>query len=177
MVFFRTLGRASGAMIAEAAAEIIIIAILCLLPLVGVAFGAYLHQAPVGKEAWESFGSFLSQNIAKGQLAFYAISNWATVIWLCGREYKNLFPWRVVLIVLSVFGFYYCGILIDPIKISARAEPSVLVSSTVLYGISMLCYFLIVLYGKIPPLSAEDTNLAEAKSLRGKLKDLRGSHG
>lgn len=180
MILFRTLARAKKSDVGDAAAEIIVIAILCLLPLVGIAFNSYLHQPvpvtlPNHESTWLPFSTFAANNITRGQLAFYAISNWATALWLCGREYKNLFPWRIVIIVMGVVGFYYCGILIDPSHVPEQAEASVFGTSTGLYLASMACYFVVALYAKIPAPSAEDTNLAEAESLRKKLKSRRGT--
>jgi hypothetical protein len=179
MIFFRTLSRTTIAMVGDAVAEILVITILCLLPLIGVAYGSYLHQIPntLHPTDWQSFGDFLARNGERGQLAFYAISNWATIAWLCGKEYPKLFPWRVAFIALSILGFYYCGLLIDPGLVADRARSSVFASSAIVYVASLICYFLIVLYSKIPPLSAEDTNIAEAESLRQKLLNRRGRNG
>jgi hypothetical protein len=183
MIFSRSWSRISWPLILEAAAEIVIITLLCLLPLAGVAFSAYLHQpAPAAPGHlgyhWLPFSHFLDETVTRGQLAFYAISNWATVIWLCGKEYKrNLFPGRVILGALSVCGFYYCAILIDPAEVAPNAQPSVFVSSAIVYLVSMACYFMIALFGKIPAPSAEDTNQTDVKSLREKLHQLRGNDG
>ena len=170
-------------MVGEAFSEIFWITVLCLLPLIGIALSTYLHQATLAPQRgaaaipWHSFWDFLTDNLIKGQLAFYAISNWATVVWLCGRDYRNLFPWRIVLIVFCVFGFYFCGVLIDPSLVPARAQGAVLALSTILYLASMLCYFVVALYGKIPAPSAEDTNTEETETLREKLKSLRDRLG
>jgi hypothetical protein len=167
-------------MVGEAAAEILIIALLCLFPLFGVAFNSYLHQSvPTSAAAhayhWRTFADFATDNVARGQLAFYAISNWATALWLCGKDYKNVFAWRTAFITLGVGGFYYCGVLIDPSQVPDRAQSSVFVTSTSLYAMSMLSYFLVALYGKIPAPSAGETNDAEAESLRRKLQNRRGN--
>ena len=183
MIFSRSWSKISWPLVFEAAAEIIVISILCLLPLIGVAFSTYLHQpppAPVGHPGyqWQPFTHFLRENVTRGQLAFYAISTWATVVWLCCKEYKrNLFLGRVVLLVLSVLGFVYCAILVDPSQVQSNAQSSVFISSTVIYIVSMICYFTITLFGKIPAPSAEDTNKTDVKSLREKLHHLRGTNG
>jgi hypothetical protein len=184
MTFSRTWSRISWSAILEAATEISVITILCLLPLVGIAFHSYLHQ-PIPtpgpgatQHQWQPFMRFLSENVTKGQLAFYAISNWATVSWLCGKEYqRNLFPGRVILAVLSICGFFYCAILIDPAVVAPNAEPSIMISSAAVYLLSMICYFAIALFGKITPSSTEDSNNDDVKTLRQKLHHLRGTNG
>lgn len=166
----RTLLRSTGRMWAEAFYEVVIISVLCLLPLFGVAYWTFLNSG----EGERVFLDYLASNISKGQLAFYAISNWATVVWLCSKELKNILPGRALIISFCIAGFFYSGVLISADHLLTKPQSSVINSSFVIYAASIVFYFFVTLYDKIPPPSAEDTNNAGALSLRKRLRERMG---
>lgn len=173
-MFFHTLRRATNQMWAETAYEVLVITGLSLLPLIGVAAWAYLHQRfSSDTSGHQDIGVFLTANIVRGQLAFYAISNWAAVIWLCSREFKSGMSARALILSLCAAGYFYCGMLISPEPFTPGSEIFVAVSSAIVYALSIGSYFTVTLFEKIRPPSAEDTNKAGAASLKEKLRERR----
>ncbi len=175
MTLLTTIRRASAEMWLDAVYEVVVITICCLAPLIAGAYWAYLNQ-PASTANPESFGHYLSDNIVRGQLAFYAISNWAAVAWLCGREFHNVLTLKAALIMFCLVGFFYCGLLVAVGHLPRSTDPSIGLTSSLLYVISIACYLFITLFEKIPPPSMEDSNAAGAASLKHKLLKRRG-HG
>jgi hypothetical protein len=156
--------------------EVVFITALSLLPLLFIAYYQYVEQpkhidGSAGRDLWD----FVYNNVAAGQLAFYAIANWATVAWICGIERKLHIPARHLFILCCIIGFGYCSILIA-ITAAANFVPSsaVTVPSGLIYLLSIGCYILLLLFQKLKPPSVEDTNISQAGELHRKVNVLRG---
>ena len=130
----------------EATYEVLVITVLSIIPLIGIAGWSYLHQRlGINETGHSGFYHFLSENLARGQLAFYAISNWAAVIWLCSREMKNAMAARAIVLVLCAVGYFIDGMLISPEPFAVGTENTVIASSGIVYGLSIACYFVVTL--------------------------------
>ena len=72
---------------------------------------------------------------------------------------KAHIPGRAIFIVGCIVGFAYCSVLIA-ITAAANYTPSdaVTVPSTIIYVVSIICYFLLLLFGKLRPPTPEDTH-------------------
>jgi len=153
--------------------EVAFITALSLLPLLAIAYYQYVEQPKI--IAPLSLWAFVYNNIAAGQLAFYAIANWAAVAWICGIEKKLHIPARPVFILCCIIGFTYCGVLIA-ITAAANFVPSnaVTVPSGLIYLLSIICYILLLAFQKLHPPSVEDSNLSQAGDLHRKVNALRG---
>jgi len=173
-MFFQTLKRATTQDWSDTAYEVLLVTGLSILPLIGVAAWSYFHQKFGFNAAGHlDFSRFLSDNVVKGQLAFYAISNWAAVVWLASQEFRNAMAARALILALCASGYFYCGMLISPEPFTAGTEGYIAWSSIVVYALSISAYFIVALFEKIPPPSAEDTNKAGAASLTAKLRERR----
>src|SRR5882672_10949145 len=87
--------------------EVAVITALSLLPLMGIAYYQFVIQdmgfpPPAQNPNHAPFSAFAYQNIAAGQLAFYAISNWASVAWLCGANDRSHLILRPLFIVFCI---------------------------------------------------------------------------
>jgi len=90
------IGEETWGSIGEALLEVVVITGLSLVPLACIAYYQYVVQdygfTPKHPNLNHArFIEFMYRNTAAGQLAFYAIANWATVAWLCGSE-KSAYP-------------------------------------------------------------------------------------
>src|ERR1700734_4209783 len=158
--------------------EVFVVPFLSLVPLLGIAYYQYVVQDNNVSTAiahHQSLADLIYQNTAAGQLAFYAIANWAAVAWLCGLEKRVHIPGRPVFIAFCIVGFTYCGILIAiTAATSYRPTGAVTVPSAITYLISILCYLLLTAFEKLKPPSAESTNHSEIAELHRKVNELRG---
>lgn len=162
--------------------EVAFTTLLSLVPLFLVAYYQFVTQndgqlpAPTDPK-YIPITEFIYNNTAAGQLAFYAIGNWIAIAWVCSLEKGVHIPMRPLFIALCIVGFAYCGILIG-----ITAEKSYIPSSAVtgpslwLYGASILCYLLTLIFARTPPPSAEHTNITEAADLHRRVNSLRGTH-
>jgi hypothetical protein len=160
--------------------EVCVVTVLSLVPLILIAYYQYVvqdagfngvHPNPHHLSLWD----FVYNNTAAGQLAFYAIANWACVAWICGLERKVHIPARPLYILLCIVGFTYCGILIA-ITAATNYTPtsSVTIPASVIYLASIICYLLLLIYEKLKPPSAESSNIAGARDLHRRVNALRG---
>jgi len=157
--------------------EVGFITILSLLPLVAIAYYQYVDQprTPPAIYPHRTLWDFVYNNTAAGQLAFYAIANWAAVAWICGLEKKLHIPGRPLFILLCIVGFSYCGVLIA-ITAATNYTPTdaVPLPSGFLYALSITCYVLLLIFQKVKPPTVEDSNISEVSSLHKKVNALRG---
>jgi hypothetical protein len=166
--------------VSRAIYEVAFITVLSLLPLVAIAYYQYVEQPHLARHAYHhllTLWDFVYNNTAAGQLAFYAIANWAAVAWICGIEKKLHIPGRPIFIFLCIVGFSYCGILIA-VTAAANYTPSGAVTfpSGLLYSASIVCYVLLLIFQKLKPPTVEASNISEASSLHKKVNALRGDH-
>jgi hypothetical protein len=161
----------------HALCEVGFITILSLLPLVAIAYYQYVEQPgalPAGNSS-RTLWDFVYNNTAAGQLAFYAVANWAAVAWICGLERKLHIPGRPLFILLCIVGFTYCGILIA-ITAATNYVPTVAVTfpSGAFYALSIVCYVLLLIFQRLRPPTVEDSNISDVSNLHKKVNALRG---
>lgn len=110
MSWLSTLRSASGENWRRATREVLVIAAICLIPLICRAAYYYfkLRETP---EAISFFEAII-RHVISGELLFFSIGNFAAVIWLSCQDFKTRFDERVYFVLLSAIGLSVCTFVI-----------------------------------------------------------------
>lgn len=147
----------------DALLEILVVACVTLIPLLG----AVIHQVlpPDSKiylgEAFEI--AFLS-----GQLIFYALSLIAVVVWQCNKDFKSFFPLRTIFNLYSLVCIVICSIVIgyDP-ELATVNRVFLAPISVIIFVTALVAYVLMAVISQVhinvgQTLAADDAALGDA---------------
>lgn len=106
MGWIKTIGSASGENWRMAIKEVVIIACISITPLVLRAVFFWLEGMQNEKPI--SFGQSLLDHVMNGNLLLFSIANFAAILWLASRDYKDRFEERIYFILFCFVGLGAC---------------------------------------------------------------------
>jgi hypothetical protein len=127
----------------------------------------------------------LGQAIAGGELFLYCMAVVGTIVWVANKPWladeaagdSRLFPPKLWFNLFSVMAFGTCTMFFGIELVKLKMRPEIISLSAVIYGVSIVVwYVIIVLSAAIPP-NYEQTLSTGAKSLQSDLRKLRSDDG
>jgi hypothetical protein len=157
-----------------AANEVIVVGAISLAPLILASVGNHFGSVVKGGEVI-NLVTELAKSILSGQLLFYAMSFVASVVWHSSQDLARPFPLRIWFYFISFCFAMVCALVIgvDP-SLQKLAIPEVYITSLIIYAVSALLYFVMLLFR-----SMDDVNFAavlkrEDADFEDRLKASRG---
>ena len=147
----------------EAFLEILVVAVVSLIPLLGAAVREVL---PPDSKIYlsDAFG----RAMLSGQLLFYALGLIATVVWNSNKDWRSFFPLRTVFNLYSLVCIVLCSIVIgyNP-ELNAINRSFIAPFSVVVFTSAILAYLLISVIAQVQvnvgkSLAQDDKTLGEA---------------
>ena len=161
--WWRALREADSSVYGKAFNEVLVIGGISITPLIIAAFGTFYLQDIISSDETRLLPDILWIAVLGGQLYFYSMSFIAAVVWHSGQDLKKPFPLRIVFwcvstILLMVCTFFFT---ISP-ALSTTSVTGLSMSSIIVYLLSALMYFLILIFREIePPDIARQTRESE----------------
>lgn len=136
----------------QAAAEVLTIGIISVLPLVLAGVARYFTAMFYTPEAPNDFVAVIWGAIASGQLLFYALSFVATIIYYSCGDITRDFPLRLLYVVIS-FLFGVLVVLFIGINPSGEklAVGPISILSIIIYLVSAFMYWTVAVFKEIDP--------------------------
>src|ERR1700720_1945579 len=153
--WFRALGTLDQVKVWSAANEVIVVGAISLAPLILASFGSHVSSVINGGKTIDLLPD-LAKSILSGQLLFYAMSFVASVVWHSAQDLARPFPLRIWFFFISFCFAMICALTIgvDP-SLQKLSIPEVYITSLVIYVISAVLYFVMLLFR-----SMDDVNFA-----------------
>lgn len=159
----------------KAFTEVLVVGGLSIMPLGLAAYGTFLLQPMVPDQPGKTYIDFLEISILSGQLYFYAMTFIAAVVWHSGQDLKKPFPPRIlfwsIAFVLGMICAFFFGIA--P-ALPSTGDSGLSKMSILVYLLSAVMYFLILVFEQIEPPNLERTKRESEESLTERVKKRRG---
>lgn len=167
--YFRAIFRSGPRVWGEAVLEILVVAGVSLIPLIGVAVREVLPQQSkiYLSDAFEK--AFLS-----GQLIFYALGLIATIVWNSNKDFKSFFPFRTVLNLYCLVSIALCSIVIgyDPTLTSTNSD-FIARFSVIIFSLSIFIYIVMAVIAQVHVNVGKSISESDDK-LRDAVRESRG---
>jgi hypothetical protein len=136
-----------------AANEVIVVGAISLAPLILASVGSHFSSVVRGGETINLLTD-LAKSILSGQLLFYAMSFVASVVWHSSQDLARPFPLRIWFYFISFCFAMICALTIgvDP-SLQKLAIPEVYITSFIIYAVSALLYFVMLLFRSMTSLN------------------------